>query len=106
MPSLEIRLANFFSNRRFISVGIERHSSMVQRSTAFELTLFTFCPPGPGERANENWNSDRGIEIFSLMKSMVLEGIGILRITIRNRFVQSGLFRWSISGAKIYGVYS
>ena len=67
VPSDVIRLANCVINRCFISGGIARHSPTDQRITAFEFTLFTFWPPGPGERANENRNSERGIAIFSLM---------------------------------------
>lgn len=37
---------------------------------AFELTLFTFWPPGPELRAKVNSNSSSGIDILSLMYSM------------------------------------
>ena len=71
IPSAEIRLAYCVTNRCFMSGGIAPDSLTDQRSTAFEFTLFAFWPPGPGERANENRNSERGIDIFSLTYNMV-----------------------------------
>src|SRR5262245_15994724 len=45
---------------------------MSQRSTAFDATLLTFCPPGPPARTNVQANSCRGMRIASLTYSMAM----------------------------------
>ena len=40
------------------------------RSKAFDATLFTFCPPGPPDRANDHSSSSSGIMIVSVTGGM------------------------------------
>jgi hypothetical protein len=45
-----------------------------QRNTAFELTLFTFWPPGPELRTKVNTNSESGIWGILAIEVSILNG--------------------------------
>ena len=56
-PSTVMRFAFAVFNRNTAAPVIPINSSGRIRSSAFELTLLTFCPPGPPERAKCNRRS-------------------------------------------------
>src|SRR3954453_4584361 len=53
--------------RAFTSLTRDALELIGQRSTAFEATLLTFCPPGPELRTKEKRISLRGIAICELI---------------------------------------
>ena len=65
-----IRFAYFLMKRILTASGSDLHFAGDHLSIAFELTLLTFWPPGPGDLAKLNLNSVRRIEIFRLTLSI------------------------------------
>ncbi len=70
-PRSLIRRAHPANRRARTSSGIEGLAAADHRSTAFDATLLTFCPPGPELRTKENRISRRGIESCALMRRAV-----------------------------------
>ena len=62
-PSFVIRLRYAATNRSRTSAGIDSDSTSIQRNVTLELTLLTFCPPGPELRAVDHENSRHGTRI-------------------------------------------
>lgn len=69
-PVLEIRREYLDFKRWATASGRLVVLSIGHRKTTLVLTLFTFCPPGPGDLAYEKLNSFKGIEIESLTINM------------------------------------
>src|SRR5215470_7459682 len=70
-PTVVNRLGNVVFMRACAAGGIGAvEVAAFHRRTAFDATLFTFCPPGPPERAKLHSSSSSGMAMVSVMVSM------------------------------------
>ena len=70
VPSRLIRFPYRARNRCLTGNGNDEVARTSHRRVTFEFTLFTFWPPGPGERENDICSSERGMTIESLTRSI------------------------------------
>src|SRR5262245_61615744 len=82
-----MRRAYRVRNRSRISAGNAEVRVAAQCSWAFELTLLTFCPPGPELRTNENTSSLRGMTIRLPMRT---EDCAVMLTNERGRLNEFG----------------
>ncbi len=77
-PRSLMRLANRSINRRRQANGMTADSAGFQRRIAFELTLLTFCPPGPELRAKDQASSAAGMVISDVTgRSRAIYEVGL-----------------------------
>ena len=69
-PATVRRPARIIKSRSRIGPGRLGLAAGFHRNKTFELTLLTFCPPGPPDLAKSRRNSERGMARWSLIRSM------------------------------------
>jgi len=94
-PSLLMRLALLLAIRSRTSIGNHDADMTWKRSSALVSTLFTFCPPAPEERENDNCTWSRGISILSGTKKSLLSSLLPLTKELSFLFSESGRF-WKV----------